>query len=1227
MLLNYSFKIVKLFSTFFLLLFLFSVQVSAQASGDDCFDARPFCSDQNYTFPNATGTTAPAGPDYGCLTNQPNPIWYYMQIENGGKISIDLKQEDLSGGDLDVDFALWGPFTDLPSGCTQVMGGGLAPLQCSYSSAAEETIGIGLPGGDQGISLPPLPPIPGAGGSTPPDAQAGEYYIVLITNFSDGGVGIDGTITFNQNNYGDPGAGSTDCSILSACLITNFTANISACTNDLYSVTGTIEVTSPPDNGDLIVEDCNGNQTVVASAPFTLTSYSYTLNNSDANGAACDVDAYFSGETSCSQTITYTAPTCTNMCYFNLLDITIEPCKGTNTFDITGTVEFTDPPSTGQLIITDCSGNSATFNAPFTSPQNFTILDIDADGVSCNITASFTDDAGCTIDIDYNNVSDCSCAARIGTFTVTTNGTQNGNDIVLCDGQEFSFVTNGDYTPPADVSNPTINYDPGIWWAVYSCPPTVGLSPAPGVDINTDPCLVTFLNIENVADINDMSFINSFPPGTFTDNIVYFVPITMYNITDGYYSATTTGTPCYAMGAPYSVQYLPEIIVNETSDCHAGTVSVTISGSSPELNGTNFTGTATNLSPPTASFDNNSVANNGTIVVSGLQDGDNYSFDIVDEFDCAVNISGVFQGVSASDFSYPKTEYCIDESNPTPVITGVSGGAFTVAPTGLSINAGTGLVNLASSTPGDYVVTYTSTGAPCNSTSTFDITVNPVPVFTLSQTDPTCGSNDGSITISGLRSSVSFDLNYNFNGTPVGVQNYSSNAAGSIVINNLGQGSYTNFTIVNNEGCSYTNPNAVNLNDIGGPTVTAPADIDICIGESVTITALNPDGATITWNNGISDGVAFTPTATGAQTYTVTATDVNNCSATDAIVVTVHGLPAVNAGQDRAICNGESTIIIATEASTYSWDNNLGAGASHTVSPIVTTTYEVTGTNNFGCVNTDQVTITVIDIPIPGFEGDNLKGCEPHFVNFTNNTGLTGVTCSWDFGDGNISNLCNGVNHTYTNSGLYDVTLTITSDNGCSGSTTIQNYIEVTPKPKASFSADPMITGTSNPVINFTNTTVNGTDFIWSFGDDSALEYSYNATHTFPDDKGGEYIVMLVASNGPNCNDTARAVIKIEEELIYYVPNTFTPDGDDFNETFKPIFTSGFDPLHYNLKIFNRWGEIVFESNDSNYGWDGTYGADSSEQVKDGVYVWKIQFKNTNYDENIEAIGHVTLLK
>ncbi len=480
----------------------------------------------------------------------------------------------------------------------------------------------------------------------------------------------------------------------------------------------------------------------------------------------------------------------------------------------------------------------------------------------------------------------------------------------------------------------------------------------------------------------------------------------------------------------------------------------------------------------------------------------------------------------------------------------------------------------------------------------------------------------------GSVSNTAYDLSYTDNGNNVGPQNETTNASGEILLGNLPQGAYGDFTVTNANGCSASAPNTINLNDQGGPSVTAPNDVEICIGQSVTLTATNPDGATITWDISINDGVAFTPTSSGTTVYTVTATDVNNCSATDNVSVIVHNLPSIDAGQDQSICNGESTTLSASGAGAggnYVWDQNVTNGSPFI--PTATATYEVTGTDANGCVNTDQVEVTVNENPVPDFEGDNLRGCEPLIVNFTNNTGLTGATCYWEFGDGNTSSLCDNVSNTYASSGLYSVTLTVTDANGCSGTYTAQDYIEVTPKPDALFTADPMVSGTSNPEVNFTNETQNGTDFTWIFGDGSPAEYTFNATHTFPDDKDGEYIVTLIASNGPDCNDTAKAVIKIEEDLIFYIPNSFTPDKDNFNETFKPIFTSGFDSQTYTLTIYNRWGEIIFESHNTNVGWNGTYGENSTRIVKQGTYVWKIKVKETGKDKHNTYTGHVNLLK
>ena len=89
---------------------------------------------------------------------------------------------------------------------------------------------------------------------------------------------------------------------------------------------------------------------------------------------------------------------------------------------------------------------------------------------------------------------------------------------------------------------------------------------------------------------------------------------------------------------------------------------------------------------------------------------------------------------------------------------------------------------------------------------------------------------------------------------------------------------------------------------------------------------------------------------------------------------------------------------------------------------------------------------------------------------------------------------------------------------------------------------------------------------------------------------------------------------------FFYVPNAFTPDGDYANQTFQPVFTSGYDPYDYHLQIFNRWGEIVFESYNAARGWDGHYG--DGGLVDDGVYVWVIEFKDALSDKRYKNTGH-----
>ncbi len=96
------------------------------------------------------------------------------------------------------------------------------------------------------------------------------------------------------------------------------------------------------------------------------------------------------------------------------------------------------------------------------------------------------------------------------------------------------------------------------------------------------------------------------------------------------------------------------------------------------------------------------------------------------------------------------------------------------------------------------------------------------------------------------------------------------------------------------------------------------------------------------------------------------------------------------------------------------------------------------------------------------------------------------------------------------------------------------------------------------------------------------------------------------------------------EPVIYFVPNTFTPNGDELNNVFQPIFTFGYDPQNYSFYIYNRWGELLFESHDTKIGWDGAYG---DKQVENDTYIWKLEFKEKLKENKHLKVGHVNVFK
>ena len=497
---------------------------------------------------------------------------------------------------------------------------------------------------------------------------------------------------------------------------------------------------------------------------------------------------------------------------------------------------------------------------------------------------------------------------------------------------------------------------------------------------------------------------------------------------------------------------------------------------------------------------------------------------------------------------------------------------------------------------------YTVTGTDANGCFNTDqmlVTVNPLPVIDAG-IDQTICINDA-VTLSGSGAATyvwdnSVTDGITFNPTVTAIYTVSGTDA---------------------NGCVNTDQVLVIVNPL--PVVNAGIDQTICINDPVS---LSGSGAvSYVWDNSVVDGTAFNPTST--ITYKVTGTDANGCVNTDLVTVIVNPLPVVDAGIDQAVCLNDAITLSGSGAVQYVWDNSLSDGVAF--NPTITTTYTVTGTDANGCVNSDQVTVIVNPLPVVDFEAGEMKGCVPMKITYTSIGNY--VNCEWQFGDGETSTGCGSIVHTYNDPGCFSVTLKATSSDGCVNEKITNNIICIPPNPIADFgtSAGYEALNMEQSSIDFFNYSSNANSYLWSFGTGD-ISSETSPSYTYPNYDAGEYKVRLIAYNALGCSDTAYTDIVVEESLIYYVPNAFTPNGDQHNQTFKPVFTAGFDPTDYNMFIYNRWGELIFESRDAEFGWDGTYEGDSGI-VQDGIYTWRIDFKLRNSDKRIAENGHVTLVR
>lgn len=298
---------------------------------------------------------------------------------------------------------------------------------------------------------------------------------------------------------------------------------------------------------------------------------------------------------------------------------------------------------------------------------------------------------------------------------------------------------------------------------------------------------------------------------------------------------------------------------------------------------------------------------------------------------------------------------------------------------------------------------------------------------------------------------------------------------------------------------------------------------------------------------------------------------------------------------------------------------------------------DLTVESNHGCITTATKVVTVHPGPDVTFTGTDLQGCSPLCFNLNSTAAVDNsgnpanpsniVSYQWNISNGfstlsSTPNLSECFENNTADPESHDVQLIVTTDKGCVDSLTVNNYIEVYDNPIADFSYLPEQPTIIDPAIDVTNHSTNADTYQWIVQDIGGSSEE-NPHFEFPPIPNS-YKITLTAETIHGCKDDMSTIVQVLDQLLIYVPNVFTPDGDQYNEVFKPILTSGYDPYDYNLVIMNRWGEPVFESNNSDIGWDGTY---RGKLAREGVYVWKIVVKDSYFDDRKEFYGHVTLLK
>jgi gliding motility-associated-like protein len=479
-------------------------------------------------------------------------------------------------------------------------------------------------------------------------------------------------------------------------------------------------------------------------------------------------------------------------------------------------------------------------------------------------------------------------------------------------------------------------------------------------------------------------------------------------------------------------------------------------------------------------------------------------------------------------------------------------------------------------------------------------------------------------------------------GSPISL-NSNTNAGGTITYSWTGPNGYTSAVsnpsdateagmyelTISSSGCQSALANTtVVINPI--PTAQANYMAPFCTGILLQLngSTASPATATYSWSgpNGYTSTLQNPNDGTEAGTYTLIVTQ-SGCTSAPATVNVISQVPFVSASNAGPYCEGTpiqlTGFTTASGTISYSWNgpNGYTSQAQNPADITEAGTYTFT-VQEGGCSNSASTQVIVKPNPLASFASS--APCMNDSMVFTSACSVPSpeiiTNWHWDFNDGFTSSEQNP-KHVFQNTGTHSVLLKVTTNSNCIAA--VSKDVEVKPAIDANFYFSPSTISALDPTVHFVNSSTNASAYTWNFEVDSAQSTETSPDFTFPA-QPGSYAVELIATNEDGCIDSITKIITVQDEMTYYIPNAFTPDGDEFNQTFRPIFSSGFDAQNYTLLLFNRWGETIFESHDAETGWDGTY---QGTMVPEGTYIWSIRVKQLHSDAFETFSGHVSLIR